>query len=239
MPSPLLYIAAGTSGLQKTVHEYRTRLSEQLADQFNGSLPRHRRGRLYDASVKIVDAAMPEGTRHLTLDMIENCREKLRCVAVFLRDSPQTPPTDGNERTKDSKSALADAKSRLAAAKRKIERNGAAPNIGLAVMRQELHTAARDVAERRAREVGSSSAGGPDCIRSASLNAQLAHKTAEEAIGVAERQEAWAKQEIKLSGQRLARETAQVLCDGRELVCMMRRAFFSPLFNPSAIVPPL
>jgi len=224
MPSPLLFVAAGTSGMNKTVHEYRTRLTEQIADEFIGWLIPKRRSRLYEASIKIVDEAMPEGTRHLTVDMIDKCRAKLKAVAVFLRDAPPTPPREVARRVEEGKAALQEQQSRLAAVKRQLQRGGDPMVLGLARMRQELHSTVREVAEKRAKEGGASAASQhaegrfAEALRDAEMNALRAEQQAGEEWVKAEHEDAWAQREFNLGHQRRDREEREAHSQGREVV---------------------
>lgn len=230
--------------MNKTVHEYRTRLTEQIADEFIGWLIPKRRARLYEASIKIVDDAMPEGTRHLTVDMIDRCRTKLKAVAVFLRDAPPTPPREVARRVEEGKAALQEQQSRLAAVKRQLQRGGDPMVLGLARMRQELHSTVREVAEKRAKEGGAASsqhAGGrfAESIRDAEMHSLRVEQQAGEEWVKAEQEDAWAQREFNLGHERRDREEREAHSKGREVVSVFSSHFFSlpqPLTHPHTLI---
>ena len=214
-PSPLLVIAAESSGLAQTVHEFRTRLTDRLADTFSPLIPRHRRSALYRAAVKCVDEAMPSGARGITQDAILECEVKLRRVAEYLRDAPPTPPHLAELKLQEERSALAAATSRLKEERRKLKAGKMLPPVSLARMRQELHTAARDATERRERMLAE---GGPagvalpatelleNVVKASRMQASIAGIRAREATSKADADAAWAKHAIMLQTKRRPRE---------------------------------
>ena len=222
MPSPLLAVAADPSGLTRTVHEYRTRLTDMIADELTPLVPRARRGELYKAAVRVVDEALPHGSRGITTAQIAACRDKLRSVAVFLRDAPPTPPALAEHKLAEGRSALAAALAALKAERRKLKRGSAKPVTSLARFRQEMHTAAREAASRRELELAAQGGGGSggggardlmaDALKASQMQSNLASTRAREASAKADAEAAWAKHCLALQSKRLPAE------DGHSLV---------------------
>ena len=221
MPSPLLHIAAEPSGLARTVHEYRTQLTDRLADEFTPLIPAKRRAELYQAAVRVVDEALPRGARGVTPAQIGACRERLRGVAQYLRDAPPTPPAQAELKLAQGRSALAAATAQLKAARRSL-RAAPQPVASLARFRQEMHTAARDAAARRELEHEAGSGGGGDAgaaaarpdlmaeaLQASKMQAALAAKRAHEASTKADADSAWTKHALALQGKRSAKEEAE------------------------------
>ena len=242
MPSPLLYIAAEPSGLTRTVHEYRTQLTDRLADEFTPLVPRSRRSELYQAAVRIVDEALPAEARGLTVPAIAAAREKLRSVAVYLQSAPGQPSA---ARKEEGLGALAAARAALAAQRRKLAAGPAKPELSLARMRQELHTAAREVTLRHEQEqqasasTGSASASGgarvdlmAAALQSSKMQAALAGKRASEAVSKAEAEASWARRALKQQSHQQHRESEDPSVSGPTLRMQQPLPFLCCCLSP-------